>query len=191
MVQKVLQQAKRLLREDPFDAGHDYEHHLAVATNCLTIIEDEQLDVDVNALLIAAWWHDYKRDQDEENNRVLTRAMTTAGFKQKYIDKVLSIKNSHSYGRDQESLEAQILFDADKLEYASVPRMERVSEAVESGKMTKEVLGKYKIAFKDRIAKVLESFHFESTRREMKSRIKRVREYTETHPLWSGLVDEL
>ena len=191
MVEKVLKEAKRRLKKDPFDVGHDYDHHLAVVMNCLTIIENENLDLDVNSLLIAAWWHDYKRNQDDENDRILTETMIQAGFEQSAIKKVLSIKNAHSFGNEQISLEQQVLFDADKLEYASVERIKKVSAAVVLGEMTEETQGKYKAAFKDRIAKVLKNLHFESTRNRMKTRIEEVRAYCITDPKWTGIVDEI
>lgn len=187
----VFKEAKRRLKEDPFDAGHDFDHHLAVVTNCLAIVAEENLDLDINALLVAAWWHDYKRNEEDENDRIVTETMLKADFGQDYIHKVLSIKNSHSFGNGQESLEERVLFDADKLEYTSADRMKKVSDAVKKGEMTLETQQKYRIAFEDRIGKVVNQLHFDYSKNEIRKRIDHLKKVTKNDPLWTGIVDGL
>lgn len=164
---RIVQRAKRFLVTDPFDAGHELTHHKLVVSNVQWIVEQEGLHaVDMESLLIAAWFHDYKRNQDELCDRVLSEIMTKEGYSQKEIEKVLTIKNGHSFGSDQnESLEAQILYDADKIEYVHYnPRYLLVSDAVSRGEMSKETFGKYLKAFEDRIKKVSETLHFAASR---------------------------
>lgn len=188
-LESVVKEAQERLRQDPFDEGHDYDHHLAVVTNCLAIVEGEGLEVDIDALLIAAWWHDYKRNNTEENDRILTQAMEKAGYLDVFIVKVKNIKNSHSFGNGQESLEQKVLFDADKLEYASKERIAKVSKAVKEGRMKPEVQEKYKRAFIERIPVVLQSLHFESSKVKMKSNLKEFLEYASSDPLWTQVAE--
>ena len=185
----AVSEAKDRLKTDPFDAGHDYYHHLAVVTNCLDIVRDEKLALDIDALLIAAWWHDYKRNEPDENDRVVTETLEKAGATEEFIKKVIEIKNSHSFGEGQVSLEAQVLYDADKLEYASVARVKHVTEAVKKGEMTAEIQDKYKKAFLARIPTVLQELHFESTKPVLIERIKELKAYARTDPLWTEIAE--
>src|SRR5258708_2704562 len=189
VVEFALSEAQKRLKVDPFDAGHDYYHHLAVVKNCLDIVRDEKLVVDIDALLIAAWWHDYKRNAPNENDEILTGILKKSGADEKFVKKVLNIKNSHSFGEGQESLEAQVLYEADKLEYASVDRIKHVTEAVKKGEMTQEVQNKYKKAFLTRIPTALQELHFESTRPVLMERIKELKVYAATDPLWTEIAE--
>ena len=170
-IEQVIGEAKRLLEIDPFDAGHDLDHHTAVVKNCFDIIRDENLSLGIEALLIAAWWHDYKRDDETENDRILTVTLVANGFDNTYIAKVLGIKNCHSFGNGQDSLEAQVLFDADKLEYVNIDRFKKVSQAVEKGKMSMEVAKKYEVAFIQRVPILVGNLHFASSNRKFNDRL--------------------
>ncbi len=184
---KVTQEAQVRLKEEPFDEAHDHAHHAAVVKNCRGIVQDENLKLDMQALLIAAWWHDYKRDNEEENDKILTQTMKNAGFDEEFTNIVLNIKNSHSFGNGQETLEQEVLFDADKLEYASVSRMKKVEEAVKTGKMSQDIQNRYRKAFLERLPTVLSTLHFESSRVEIRRRLEEVKEYATNNPLWVGL----
>ncbi len=194
-VELVISEAQRLLKEDAFDAGHDFNHHQRVVDNCLMIIEQEGLSLDIDALLIAAWWHDYKRDETEDNDRILSGVMTKHGFDREFIAKVLATKNTHSYGNNQESDEEKVLFDADKLEYVSVSRFETVSMAVNDGHMSLETQRKYLTLFLERISQIPGMLHFETSKRKFQQDVRTLAEHVKTDPLWAeiayGLEDML
>lgn len=170
-VEQVIGEAKRLLKTDPFDAGHDLDHHKAVVQNCLDIVRDERLSLDMDVLLIAAWWHDYKRNDEAENDKILAAALIANGFDDAHIARILEIKNCHSFGNGQYSLEAKVLFDADKLEYVSILRVRKVLQAAEDGGMSRETLMKYNVAFRQRTPTIPSLLHFESTKKEFARRL--------------------
>lgn len=190
-IEKVLNEAEKRLKENPTDAGHDYDHHVSVVLNCQTIISKEKItQIDINALRIAASWHDYLRGDESKNDQILTSIMEEAGYKRDYIDKVLSIKNSHTYGVSQQNLEAKVLFDADKLEYLSTRRYSRITNAVQSGEMSMETLAKYKKAFRERIGNIRDQLHFEISKSIFDKRMQDVIAYTQRpgNVLWSDLL---
>lgn len=191
-MQTVLQEARARLKDDPFDAGHDYVHHALVIQNCISITRQEGIKLSPDsegALRIAALWHDYKRGNEEENDRILTDTMLVAGFGDNFIHRVLSIKNSHSYGNTQKSIEAKILFDADKLEYVSAIRYKHISAAIRKGEMSLETLAKYKMSFRERIGQIREQLHFETSRKLFDKRMPQAIEYQKVDPLWSDLFE--
>lgn len=194
MFEQVIEEGKRRLKKEPFDAGHDIDHHLAVVLNCVSIIGREKLNLDTGslaALQMAAWWHDYKRGEESENDKILTGTMQKWGFGSDAISQVLSIKNSHSYGNNQESQEAQVLFDADKLEYVSTRRYRRIAIAVANGEMSPETFAKYKRTFRERIGNIRDQLHFETSKKMFDKRLQEVATYIKEpkHILWSDLFE--
>ena len=65
--ERLLAQAREELTTRPFDEAHGLSHHQAVWENCQLIIEAEHLrdGVDMDALEIAAMWHDVQRSEDQ------------------------------------------------------------------------------------------------------------------------------
>ncbi len=195
-LQKVLDMAVKNLKENPSDAGHDYDHHLSVVLNCVQILQKEKLRPklqpdQLEAIQIAAWWHDYLREDEAGNDQILNNAMKESGYEEDYIDKVLSVKNSHTYGTSQLSIESQILFDADKLEYLSTRRYNIISIAVKNGEMSMETLINYKKAFRQRIGNIRDQLHFESSKKMFDKRFQSVIEYTNSpvNDLWTDLLE--
>ena len=64
-VKILIKEAKKALLT-PFDTVHDERHHLLVWENCRKIVKEEKLDVDMEALEVAAMWHDVERDEEDE-----------------------------------------------------------------------------------------------------------------------------
>jgi HD superfamily phosphohydrolase YqeK len=179
MIKKIIKRAKELHLKDPGDAAHNLAHHQAVAANCEWIVKQEGLNskVDINALLLAAWWHDLKRDLPQESNRLLRRTLEQAGAGNSFIKKVLAIINEHSFGKQQRSLEARILFDADKVEYVSLQRLKISLNAVKRGKMSKSLLQQYLKTWRDRITSVRKNMHFLSSKTRFDQKFEEAARY--------------
>ncbi len=164
--------AQRQLIESPFDAVHDERHHEAVWNNCLRIIEEEKLEnLNLDALKIAAWWHDVQRGQDDEN-ALLKVKMHQCNISREMQNTILEIVGSHSFGNLQGSTEAQILFDADKLEYVSDKRGKILINLLANGKISKEGFDHYVKIWRERIASVRGQVHFESAKKEFEKRLE-------------------
>lgn len=106
--------------------SHDWDHTMRVLSLCQQIAKSE--GGDPNILSLAALLHDISRKEEDECKGVLCHAELGAkkakevlGFFQideKTIKHVVLCIASHRYrkGQEPESLEAKILFDADKLD---------------------------------------------------------------------------
>jgi HD superfamily phosphodiesterase len=190
--EKIIEEAQDRLRVDPFDAGHDLDHHKEVVANCLLIVQQEKLEgkIVVGDLLIAAWWHDYKRNNEIECDKELSSVLIRNGFDSLRVSKILEIKNSHSYGNSQEeSIEAKVLFDGDKIEYVNCERWQSVAKSVDKGEMTEEVLIKYAKAFSERIVNVPQQLHFEISKKMFTKKLIKLLEYLQEKSLWTKYID--
>jgi len=169
--EKILTKVKSELHQNPFDAGHDFLHHEEVFENVVAIVKGENLIVDMAALSVASWLHDYERNDEEARDKYLRQIVSESDVPADFAQKVIRIMSSHSYGEVQESEEQKVLFDADKLEYLSVPRFIRVMDAITRGEMTEEIWSKYKKAWKDRIPRVRGLLHYDTSRKLFDERI--------------------
>lgn len=110
------------------DSAHDKEHIYRVLYNALEIAKTEA-DVDYDVLIAACLLHDIGR-KEQFDDPALCHAkvggdkahlfLTEHGFGEKYAEQVRQCIQSHRYRKDSEpqSIEAKILFDADKLDVA-------------------------------------------------------------------------
>ena len=110
------------------DSAHDKEHIYRVLYNALRIAKLEQ-DVDYDVLIAACLLHDIGRKEQFENPK-LCHAMIGSdkayqflmehGFDKQYAEKVKHCIQTHRYRKTNlpQSIEAKILFDADKLDAA-------------------------------------------------------------------------
>lgn len=108
------------------DSAHDKEHIYRVLYNALDIAKTEN-DVDYDVLIGACLLHDIGRKEQYENP-ALCHAMVGSekaynfliehGFDVTYAEKVKQCIKTHRYRKNNppQSLEAKILFDADKLD---------------------------------------------------------------------------
>jgi len=109
-------------------SAHNMEHVMRVVALCKMIAADEK-NVDMEILLISAYLHDIarvKEDQDvtgETDHSVLGAKMSAdllsnLGYSIEKTDRVKHCIISHRFrsGHRPESIEAKILFDADKLD---------------------------------------------------------------------------
>lgn len=110
------------------DSAHDKDHIYRVLYNALEIAKAEQ-NVDYDVLICACLLHDIGR-KEQFANPTLCHAMIGAekaheflrehGFKQSFAKKVKHCIETHRFRRSNppQSIEAKILFDADKLDVA-------------------------------------------------------------------------
>ena len=110
------------------DSAHDKEHIYRVLYNALEIAKDES-DVNYDVLIASCLLHDIGRKEQFENPAVCHavagadkayRFLLAQGFEGCYVEQVRQCIQAHSYRKDNpaQSLEAKILFDADKLDAA-------------------------------------------------------------------------
>ena len=108
------------------DAAHDREHILRVLYNAMDIASYEN-DVDIDVLIAACILHDVGRREQFADPSVCHAAvgagkaydfLKSHGFSEEFASHVRDCVRTHRYrrARPPESVEAKILFDADKLD---------------------------------------------------------------------------
>ena len=108
------------------DSAHDREHVYRVLYNALDIAKTES-DVDYNVLIAACLLHDIGREEQFKNPKLdhaevggdkAYKFLTEHGFSAEFAEKIKSCIITHRFrkNRPPESLEAKILFDADKID---------------------------------------------------------------------------
>ena len=113
------------------ETAHDREHIYRVLGNCIKIAENET-NVDYDILLAAALLHDIGRDGKKKNHNEIGAEMAekflkTIDFPQEKVVTVcdaIRTHNNESYGK-QETIEAKILYDADKLDAVGIMGISR------------------------------------------------------------------
>ena len=110
------------------DSAHDKEHVYRVLYNALEIAKDES-GVNYDVLIAACLLHDIGRKEQFENPAVCHavagsdkayRFLLEQGFERCYAEQVRQCIRTHRYRENNppQSLEAKVLFDADKLDVA-------------------------------------------------------------------------
>ena len=113
------------------ETAHDREHIYRVLGNCIKIAENED-DVDYDILLAAALLHDIGRNGKKKKHNEIGAEMAeeflkTIDFPREKVQTVcdaIRTHNNESYGK-QETLEAKILYDADKLDAIGIMGISR------------------------------------------------------------------
>ncbi len=175
-------EAQRHLVAHPFDCIHAVDHHISVANNAQVIILREGLSarIDQPALMVALHWHDVEKDSEDHN--LLREKMQLNGANEMFIEKVIGIINCHSFGHTQIGLEAKVLYDADKLDYLSIPRLKTLLGARNKGEITEERFIYYKQAWTSRIMAVKGTLHFSYTKKRFRTDLKKLAEFMEKTP---------
>ncbi len=110
------------------DSAHDKEHIYRVLYNALTIAKSEE-PVDYDVLVASCLLHDIAREEQFADPKICHAAvggekafhfLVEQGFPAGFAEKVKHCIQTHRYRKNNEpqSLEAKILFDADKLDAA-------------------------------------------------------------------------
>ncbi|MBR5224091.1 MAG: HD domain-containing protein [Clostridia bacterium] len=108
------------------DSAHDKEHIYRVLYNALRIAKKEK-NVDYDVLICACLLHDIGRKEQFANPELCHAIvgsekaysfLVSNGYESQYAEKVKHCVRTHRYRKNDlpESLEAKILFDADKLD---------------------------------------------------------------------------
>jgi uncharacterized protein len=130
---KIMDSKKRILEVEKYVEktmvcpGHNIDHVLRVYRLCLTLAKG--LKVDNEVLRAATLLHDIggakeladksgKTDHAVESAKIAEPFLERLGFSKEKIEHIKSCIISHRFknGREPESLEAELLFDADKLD---------------------------------------------------------------------------
>ncbi len=117
------------------DAAHDKEHVYRVLYQALEIAKAQQ-QVDYDVLIAACLLHDIGRKEQFENPALCHAAvgsekayqfLVAHGFERCYAEQVKQCIQTHRYRKNNppQSLEAKILFDADKLDVAGATGIAR------------------------------------------------------------------
>jgi HD superfamily phosphohydrolase YqeK len=168
----IIELAVKELRTNPYDELHGEKHHKLVWENCRKILKEEKLKVDKDVLKISSMWHDVQRSQKDEF-KLLKKTLKNLKVDKNIIGKILAVVESHSYGKKQISLEAKVLFDADKLEYVNFQRVLVLLEEYNKGKITQDRFDYYVKIWRDRINMVKNQLHFKFSKKVFESRLKK------------------
>ena len=118
VLKTVKEEVKKRLKSE---SAHDYWHCYRVVQMAGFIGEKEKADLTV--LELAGWLHDIahpinKMDHDIEGAKFVRKYLPNLGVDKKIVDKVANCIKNHRFlkGKKANSLEEQILQDADKLD---------------------------------------------------------------------------
>lgn len=126
MTSKLFTILENYMKSTVKESAHDGEHVYRVLGYCLQIAETEE-NVDHDVLLAAALLHDVGRNGKQGGHHLIGAEMAraflpTTDFPAHKIEAVchaIATHSSHCYG-EQKTLEAKILYDADKLDSLGV-----------------------------------------------------------------------
>jgi HD superfamily phosphohydrolase YqeK len=169
----IISAAVEFLTKQPFDAGHDLEHHQTVRTLAIDIENHIEEEVNKEALGIAAMWHDVVTESDINPNTVdrnqiklttsdyLEKLLHENGYESEFIETVILAVKYHSYEDEPRNIEGKVLYDADKLSAVDLARWRKVVIAHNAGKLSDENFNRYITAGKQWLSEMTTKLHFE------------------------------
>jgi len=126
-LQKIKKIAEKKMRG--ISPSHDFSHVMRVYNLCLSIVKKEKKNVDLEILKISALLHDIgRKEEDLDKTGKIDHAVLSAkmaekilkdlGYSKEKIDKIKHCIETHRFkGKlKPKTIEAKILFDADKLD---------------------------------------------------------------------------
>lgn len=127
ILNRAIQEAQIYLRYST-DPANDYGHGQRTAENA-RVIGKMMGFTDVKMLETCGWWHDVGRLIDPPNHervsaQMLRVCLRRLGASSELSDKAYSAIVSHGKYMQPETIEGNIVRDADKLEYISIERWE-------------------------------------------------------------------
>ncbi|MEK7451118.1 MAG: HD domain-containing protein [Patescibacteria group bacterium] len=155
----IILEAQKQLVLKPIDLAHDITHHYRVYEWSLKINNSEKLNANADLLTVCAWYHDLG-GRTGKNAKLIRDLIGKHTDDKGFADKVVRIVQEHSFGKTQSSLESQILFDADKLEYVNPFRLLWFRKAYKEHLINEEKYKQYKKEWEERIGKVKNMLHF-------------------------------
>lgn len=125
-IDEATERGKELLAKA--DASHGLDHAERVLEYSLEIAKNHS-EVDLDALVLACWWHDVGRIYGDKGHQKMSSDMAEKelpnyGLSSRFVNKVSeAIVNHSSHAAvDPSNIEGKILKDADKLEYLTPTR---------------------------------------------------------------------
>lgn len=149
--------------ESPFDVAHDAFHHYKVSENCVNIVIEEDLQVDMDVLTTAAWLHDLE-DRTGQSTHEAEKLLQENNLDTTFINKVLLTIREHSLGNKQTTIESQVLFDGDKLEYVNPVRLLWAKQSFEDGFLPRERYMQYYQRWKEEAPNMTSLLHYNYTK---------------------------
>jgi uncharacterized protein len=127
-MEEKLQRIKDIVEEELSCSAHNIEHVMRVYNLCLSLAKDEP-KIDLFILKTSALLHDIARVKEDEDDTGMTdhavlgaemagKILTNLGYTSEQIVKIKHCIITHRFrsGREPQTSEAKILFDADKLD---------------------------------------------------------------------------
>lgn len=168
----ALDSAKTKLKENFYDLYHTLTHHEQVLGNCRQIVEQEGLEVDMDILEIACYWHDVFKGKGENEKQLLKTALSETGLNEEDVNKVVKIIEEHSFGKVQTLEESKVLYDADKIELVSIPRWKYVFDEYDKGNVSLEERDRYINEWNRRMPLLENHLHYSSSNLIFRNRLK-------------------
>lgn len=199
----MINEAKKFLQQNPYDVGHDLVHHQNVWRTAQDIARNISIPADLRALKIASFWHDVVTTQIQNRNfkgrdkitlqtaGYLENLMQSLGFESEFIEKVIIPVKTHEIRNKQTTIEARILYDADKLEWLNVQRWKRLLSALKTGRMAKIKLFLYKKIAKRWLKKLRRLYNFDYSRKLHDQRVQIILNSEEARRMAKDLNEDL
>lgn len=170
---QIINEAITVLQERPLDAGHDLTHHKRVAQLSVQIAGLlNNPDINKEALEIAAMWHDVHPADTTSLITYLKSRLVSCRFPQEEISLIIECIATHSFYEEPTVIEAQILYDADKLDALTIERGTMIARSI----MKREVSASKKLIYvttgKVWLKEMRERLHFKITKEMFNKRIK-------------------
>ena len=217
-MEEMISKLKEIVKQEieGTDPSHDFLHVMRVYNLCLEIAKYEQ-NVDLEVLKVAALLHDIARiKEDFDNTRKIDHGVEGAkmaenilarfNFSKEKIEKVKECIISHRFrgNKEPETIEAKILFDADKLDvigttgiartfisvgmykqkiYRDIDIDEYIKENLEGGKRNGKIIDLRKhspnLEFETKFKHIPQKLYTKRGRELAKERIKYMQEFFE------------
>ncbi len=182
---KLIEEAQRLLVQNPQNILHDITHHYRTLQFARKIIKNEKLEVDQDIVEIICWWHDVEiqNKNSKDNKRVveITAEYISKKVPKKYKEKVYDSVLNHEFKSKVNFLEGEVLQDADKLDILSISRFESALEAVEAGILDKDWLFNKVINVLETewLPEIMKLYHFDFSKRCHRDKLPEFMSYLE------------
>ncbi len=183
-IQPLLNLAQHYLTQNPYDVAHDLSHHQRVWSNAQFIAKNVRKihnQPDMSALHVACLWHDVvlgeKQSLDKRDIHVdhtieyLSEKLSGHHFSDTFQKKVLTAIKQHQFSTSvQSSIEAQILFDADKLDALSPERYTKIITAYNTGAITESNFQLYAKTAQEWFKTMRSRLYFDVSKQEFDTR---------------------
>ena len=146
-------------------------------------------------LIFAAALHDAIDEKRGEAGEVkvqlfnLKKYLKEIKLRTNLSSQIIKILSKHSFGHNQQNIEEKLLYDADKIEYSNVRRIDYSVKAAEEGKMSDEKLKFYFKLWASRVLAIPETLHYKSSKKMFISNSKKLLIHVRNnHPKYFPLI---